>query len=131
MRRDNVLVVEMSFQGLDREQVQAVWRPFLGTVAAAGSDLNFTIAPRIVAIPARQMWDPAHMRARNAGLVDDRPGAPAENLYGEEERSAYLYWLQLLWLPRSLLQPDAREGLPMHCSPPQGTTRSHCISRRG
>ena len=91
VRRDNVLVVEMSFQGLDQEQAQAVWQPFLGTVAAAGSDFDFTIAPRIVAMPARQIWDPTHMRARNAGLVDDRPGAPAENLYWEDERSAFLY----------------------------------------
>lgn len=111
MRRENVLVVEMSFQGLDREQAQAVWRPFLGTVAAAGSDLDFTIAPRIVAMPARQMWDPTHMRAHNAGLVDDRPGAPGENLYWEDERSGFLYGLESLWLPRSLLQPDARERL--------------------
>jgi FAD/FMN-containing dehydrogenase len=111
MRRDNVLVVEMSFQGLDREQAQAVWRPFLGTVAAAGSDLDFTIAPRVVATPARQMWDPTHMRARNAGLVDDRPGAPAENLYWEDERSGFLYGMESRWLPCSLLRPDARERL--------------------
>jgi FAD/FMN-containing dehydrogenase len=111
MRRDNALVVEMSFQAFDRQQAQAVWQPFLRMVAAAGSDLNFTIAPRIVAIPARQLWDPAYMLARNAGLVDDRPGAPKENLYWAGERSEFLYGMESLWLPRSLLRPDGRERL--------------------
>jgi Berberine and berberine like len=111
LRRDNVLVVDMSFQGLDRQQAQRVWQPFLAMVTAAGSDLDFTIAPRIDAMPARQLWDPADMRARNAGLVDDRPGAPAENLYWASERSGFLYGLESLWLPRSLLQPDGRERL--------------------
>jgi Berberine and berberine like len=111
IRRDNVLVVEMSFQGLDREQAQAVWQPFLGIVAAAGSDLGFTIAPRIVADPSRQLWDPAYMRRRNAGLVDDRPGAPAGNLYWADERGGFIHGLESLWLPRSLLRPDARERL--------------------
>jgi len=90
LRCDNVLVVDMSFQGLDRQQAQRVWQLFLAMVAAAGSDLDFTIAPRIVAMPARQLWDPADMRARNAGLVDDRPDAPAENLYWASERSGFL-----------------------------------------
>ena len=111
VRRDNVLVVEMTFQGLDREQAQTVWQPFLGGVAAAGPDLEFTIAPRIVADPARQLWDPAHMRTRKAGLVDDRPGASAENLYWPSERSGFMYGLESLWLPRSLLERDGCERL--------------------
>ncbi len=110
LRRDNVFVVDMSFQGLDRQHAQAVWQPFLAMVAA-GSDLNFTIAPRIVEVPAQRLWDPADMQARNAGLVDDRLGAPAENRYWAEERSAFMYGLESLWLPRSLLQTDRRERL--------------------
>jgi FAD/FMN-containing dehydrogenase len=111
IRRDNALVVEMSFQGLDRQQVQTVWQSFLGTVAAAGSELVFTIAPRIVAISARQFWDPAQMRTRNAGLVDERAGAAAENLYWPSERGGFVYGLESLWLPRSLLRPEGRERL--------------------
>ena len=36
-QRDNNLVVRMAFQGIDRQQAQAVWQPFLGGVAASGS----------------------------------------------------------------------------------------------
>ena len=109
LRRDNVLVVEMSFQGLDRQQAHAVWQPFLGMVSASGSEFDFTIAPRIVAVPVGQFWDPAHLRARNAGLVDDRPGASAENLFWADERGQFMYALESLWLPRSLLQADGQE----------------------
>src|SRR5215468_11298929 len=44
-QRDNNLVVRMTFQGLDRQQAQAVWQPFLGGVAASGSEFTFTMAP--------------------------------------------------------------------------------------
>ncbi|MFZ3235925.1 MAG: hypothetical protein WA184_11225 [Stellaceae bacterium] len=110
-RRDNAVVVEMSFQGLHRQQAQAVWRPFLASVVTAGSELAFTIAPRFVTSPARQWWDPVHLRARNAGLVDDRPGAPAENLFWGDERGQFIYGLESLWLPRSLLAADQRAHL--------------------
>jgi hypothetical protein len=43
-QRDNNLVVRMTFQGLDRQQAQAVWQPFLGGVAASGSEFTFTMA---------------------------------------------------------------------------------------
>jgi hypothetical protein len=78
LRRDNTLTIRMTFQGLDRRQAQAIWQPFLGAVAAS-SDLGFASAPRIPDIPARHIWDPAWLRARNAVLVDDRPGASPEN----------------------------------------------------
>ena len=58
-------------------------------------------APR----PARHIWDPARLRARNAVLVDDRPGAPPENVFWAGnlgEAGHLLYGMESLWLPRSL-----------------------------
>jgi hypothetical protein len=104
----------MTFQGLDRQQVHAMWQPFLSGVVASGSDLSFTIAPRIVEIPARRLWDPTYLRARNAVLIDDRPGAPAENLFWAGslgEAGQFLFGFESLWLPRSLLQTDGQERL--------------------
>jgi FAD/FMN-containing dehydrogenase len=114
LRRDNTLMVRMTFQGLDRQQVHAMWQPFLSGVIASGSDLSFTIAPRIVEIPARRLWDSAYLRARNAVLIDDRPGAPVENLFWAGnlgEAGHFLFGFESLWLPRSLLQADGRERL--------------------
>jgi hypothetical protein len=114
LQRDNTLVVRMTFQGLDRQQAHAVWQPFLGGVVASGSDLNFTLGPRIVEIPAQRLWDPAYLRARNAVLIDDRSDAPAENLFWAGslgEAGQFLFGFESLWLPRSLLQADGRERL--------------------
>jgi len=113
LRRDNTLTIRMTFQGLDRRQAQAVWQPFLGTVVAS-SDLGFASAPRIPDIPARHIWDPARLRARNAVLVDDRPGAPPENVFWAGnlgEAGHFLHGMESLWLPRSLLQLDRRAQL--------------------
>ncbi len=60
LRRDNTLTIRMTFQGLDRQQAQAVWQPFLGAVAAS-SDLSFASAPRIPRHPG-----PAHLGPRLA-----------------------------------------------------------------
>src|SRR5476649_668476 len=40
-RRDNVLDIEMVFQGLDQNAAQATWKPFLEWVAAAPADYAF------------------------------------------------------------------------------------------
>ena len=113
-QRDNNLVVRMTFQGLDRQQAQAVWQPFLGGVAASGSEFTFTMAPRIFEIPSRHLWDPVYLRARNAVLADDRPSAPGENLFWVSnlaEAGHFLHGFESLWLPRSLLEPGRREQL--------------------
>jgi hypothetical protein len=57
-QRDNNLVVRMTFQGLDRQQAQAVWQPFLGGVVASGSEFTFTMAPRIFEI-LKPFWPSA------------------------------------------------------------------------
>jgi hypothetical protein len=63
---------------------------------------------------ARRLWDPAYLRARNAVLIDDRPGAPVENLFRAGnlgEAGHFLFGFESLWLPRSLLQTDGQERL--------------------
>ena len=114
LRRDNTLGIRMTFQGLDRRQAHAVWQPFLGAVAASGSELGFASGPQIIEIPARRIWDPQYLRARNAVLVDNRPGASPENVFWASnlgEAGHFLHGMESLWLPRSLLQPDRRGQL--------------------
>ncbi len=105
----------MAFQGLDRGQAQAVWQPFFDRLRAMRDDVSVDPEPRIVAIPARRLWDPADLRAL-PGLVlaDDRPGAPYSNLFwssnfGEVGRVWHAY--QSAWLPASLLQADRQREL--------------------
>ena len=62
-RPGNVLDDSMVFQGLDQQQAEAVWRPFLDWVAE--SPQRFHDSPRrreSRPCPARKFWDPEFLR---------------------------------------------------------------------
>jgi len=61
-RPDNILSVAMVFQGLNQQQAQAVWRPFLDAVVASPQDFSVVAAPVIIAVPAQHFWDPAFLK---------------------------------------------------------------------
>ena len=73
----NVLAIAMVFQGLDQQQAETIWRPFLDWLA--GSPQDFSIERRHGSQPCRpgSFWDPGFLKEL-PGLVltDDRPGAP-------------------------------------------------------
>ncbi len=106
-RRDNALDIAMLFQGIDQREAEAVWRPFLDFVAAAPQDFELAAAPSVLALPARDLWDPAFLKTvPGLTLADDRRGAPAQNLFwagnlGEAGQVLYAY--KSAWLPQSLL----------------------------
>jgi FAD/FMN-containing dehydrogenase len=115
LRPDNVLAIAMLFQGLDQQQAEATWRPFFDGLAESPQDFRIVAAPAVLAAPARQFWDPALLR-QVPGLVlaDDRPGAPAANVFyasNREEAGQVLHGYQSAWLPASLLQATERETL--------------------
>jgi FAD/FMN-containing dehydrogenase len=115
LRPDNVLKIEMLFQGLDRDDASRVWQPFLDWVGRAGSDYVMASAPRILDLPARHFWDPPFIMAHapDVLLADDRPGAPAGNVFWADnlkEAGQYLYGYESTWLPASLLT-DARRAM--------------------
>jgi FAD/FMN-containing dehydrogenase len=107
--------IAMVFQGLDKQQAEAVWRPFFDWVAASPQDFTVVAAPRIGALPAQHFWDPAVLkRLPGAVIADDRPGAPADNIFwggNLNEAGAVWYAYQSAWLPQSLLADDQRERL--------------------
>jgi FAD/FMN-containing dehydrogenase len=110
-----VLSISMVLQGLDKQQAEAMWRPFFDWVSASKQDFTIVSAPRIVSEPARLFWDPAALKTV-PGLVisDDRPGAPADNIFwGSNLGEAGVVWhaYQSVWLPQSLLADDQRERL--------------------
>ena len=84
-------------------------------MTASPQDFTIVSAPRIISEPARRFWDPAFLK-QAPGLVisDDRPGAPAENIFWAGnlgEAGAVWYAYQSAWLPASLLETDRRESL--------------------
>jgi FAD/FMN-containing dehydrogenase len=109
LRRDNTLVLNMLSQGIDGAAAGAIWRPFFDWIASQGSD--FTMAPPLVAaLPARNFWDAAWMKANVPDVLmsDDRPGAPEGNVFWRAnlgETGWYLHGYESVWLPASLLEP--------------------------
>lgn len=111
----NVLRVDLVFQGLDKAAAEAIWKPFFDFVQASPDDFAITAAPRVLAFPARVIWNPEVM-GKIPGLVihDSRPGAPIENYVwgGDADQSGqYITSFASAWLPQSLLQPNRLKEL--------------------
>ena len=116
IRPGNRLDIRMEFQGIDQARAEAVWQPFLGWVAASAQDFTFTLAPLIRSVAARHRWDPTFLKAYAPGAVrsDDRPGAPADNIFWSAnlgEAGHFLHGFKSAWLPAALLRADRREQL--------------------
>lgn len=113
-RPGNILGLSMVFQGLDQKQAEAVWRPFLNRLAASPADFVLEGAPMFLTAPARQFWNPEFLR-QIPGVVlgDDRPGAPAANIFWAsnlEEAGQVLHGFQSAWLPASLLDTARQDA---------------------
>ena len=115
-RPDNILKISMVFQGLDRSQAQAIWKPFMDSVDGAPDEFKVEFALlKIVATSAREFWAPTMVK-RVLGFIgtDDRPGAPAGNVFwpGDQGQAGQiLHGYQSAWLPSSLLQDGQRQNL--------------------
>jgi FAD/FMN-containing dehydrogenase len=111
--RDNTLKLSMVCQGLDTEQAKAAWRPFLNWVAAEPGDFTLTQALYIGTGSARDWWKSA-AEGNDSMIQDERPGEPAAHAWwrGDAEQvSMYLHGFESIWLPATLLTPEARPAL--------------------
>ncbi|MGC2785898.1 MAG: FAD-binding protein [Roseiarcus sp.] len=110
-----VLSIAMVLQGLDQHEAEATWRPFFDWVSASGQDFSIVSAPRILSEPARRFWDPAALKqAPGLVIADDRPGAPADNIFwGSDAGQVGTVWhaYQSAWMPQSLLAENQRGQL--------------------
>ena len=115
LRPGNVLAIAMVFQGLDQQQAETIWRPFLDWLAGSPEDFSIESAPWIAAVPARQFWDPGMLKELpGVVLADDRPGAPEANVFWAAnlgEAGQVLHGYQSAWLPASLLEPGRQDSL--------------------
>ena len=115
LQRSRRLWIQMVFQGLGRDEAEAVWRPFFDWVAASPQDFNVVSPPLIKTAPGRGFWDPAMLRQiPDVVLSDDREGAPGSNIFWRgnlDEAGQVIHAYQSVWLPASLLNPDQRARL--------------------
>jgi FAD/FMN-containing dehydrogenase len=115
LHTDNVLQIQMVFQGLDRSQAQAVWQPFLDSIDGAQQDFKMEFSPlKIVATSARTFWAPSMLK-KVLGFIstDDRPGAPEGNVFwpGDQGQAGQvLHGYQSAWLPAALLRNEQQQA---------------------
>jgi FAD/FMN-containing dehydrogenase len=112
----NVFEVAMIFQGIDRDQAEAAWRPFVSWIAEQGGDFTTVAAPIFFTAPAQYLWDAEFLKKNAPQIVlgDDRPGAPEGNVFwrtNQEEAGWCLHGYESTWMPASLLEPARQPQL--------------------
>jgi FAD/FMN-containing dehydrogenase len=111
----NRVEVSMVFQGLAREQAEAIWAPFVAWIGGQ-PDYAFERPFQALAVPAQHFWD-ADFFARNAPgfmVADPRPGAPAHHALWKgdlEQAGWYIHGYQSAWMPASLLATERQGAL--------------------
>ena len=112
----NELEIAMVFQGLDQRQAEEAWAPFREWLATSKHEFTVETPLKIVALPARFFWSAAFLKtlAPDAVVADDRPKAPAGNIFWAGDRAQVgqvLYAYRSAWLPAKLLHKEKRPSL--------------------
>jgi FAD/FMN-containing dehydrogenase len=109
------LSVTMLCHGLSQDNIVRTWAPFVDWARSRTDAYTFKGDPLFLALPARAFWDPTTLlKLPGVVMQDDRPGAPAENIYWASNRGEagqVLHAYQSAWLPNALLTPDRRSRL--------------------
>lgn len=112
---DNRFDVLMGFQGLDKEQAEAIWKPFFRLVQASPGDYVIKEPLQVKTFVARTAWDPERLRKESdSTIADPRPNAPIENNMRRSdlnEAGQYFHGFGSAWLPSSLLETGRRKSL--------------------
>ena len=116
LRPGNTLEVRMVSQGLDKQQAETVWQPFLDWVHGSPQDFIHAQAPVIGSIAARNWWDANYRRNNLPNTVhsDGRAGAPETHFWwagNQNEVGIFWHGYQSAWLPATLLQTDGQQRL--------------------
>ena len=107
----NTLKLSMVCQGLDTEQVRALWRPFFEWVNASSGKLSISEELGARATAARHWWDVA---GNSSMIPDRRPGAPAYRGWWQGDQGqvgAFIHAYDSLWLPATLLEAQQQPRL--------------------
>ncbi len=139
-RPDNIFEVNMVSQGLDRDEATKIWKPFLDWVRNSSNDYSIEGRVTIGSLPAQRWWDVEWWKEHfveiaipNTGVFsglldrvlvdiipqptlnfDERPGASPSNAWWKGDAFQcgwYLWAMESLWLPASLLASASQQKL--------------------
>jgi hypothetical protein len=107
LKENRVLSIQMVSQGVSSEEASAIWKDFFAAIADSPGEFTFISKPRIIDFPARDLWNPEDLK-KFPGVTkgDDRPGAPAGNLFWAGDGGQcgqVLHGYDSVWLPANLL----------------------------
>ncbi|WP_332877722.1 FAD-binding oxidoreductase [Massilia sp. S19_KUP03_FR1] len=112
---DNTMKVSMVFQGLNKEQVQQTWEPFL---AWLNTQPEYTVAKPFSAqpMPARYTWSAAFFKKYAPAVIsaDPRADAPPHHFSwaGDvTDTGWFVHGYHSTWLPATLLADDRQAAL--------------------
>jgi FAD/FMN-containing dehydrogenase len=102
--------VSLVFQGLDKEQAEATWAPFLDWVRAH-KEYSFDGEFKTLALPARHFWDIDFFKEHAPGFLvaDDRADMPRHHAMwaGDQEQIGwFIHGYHSAWMPEELLRKD-------------------------
>jgi FAD/FMN-containing dehydrogenase len=101
---DNTLELKLVCQGLNRQEIAALWQPFFSWVGAAPQDFTLKEPLGTAAIGARHWWE---IEGTHRMIRDPRAGAPAHHGYWDGDQGEvgiFLHAYDSVWLPASLLE---------------------------
>jgi FAD/FMN-containing dehydrogenase len=100
----NTLELKLVCQGLNKQEIAALWQPFFSWVTAAPQDFTVKEALGTAAIGARHWWE---TEGTHRMIRDTRAGAPAHHAWWDGDQGQvgmFLHAYDSVWLPASLLQ---------------------------
>jgi FAD/FMN-containing dehydrogenase len=108
---DNSVNFNLVFQGLNKKQAQTSWHEFENWVKQMPENYTFEMPLTVIDLPAQHLWDVDFLKKNAPQIIasDDRPEAPAHNVYwasNKQEAGQFLYAYHSAWLPQSLLQKN-------------------------
>jgi FAD/FMN-containing dehydrogenase len=101
---DNTLELKLVCQGLNKQEIAALWQPFFAWVSAAPRDFAITGELGAGATAARHWWD---VEGNPAMWQDKRAGAAQHHgwWHGDQGQvGMFLHAYDSVWLPASLLE---------------------------
>jgi hypothetical protein len=113
---DDTVHINMLFQGLNKEQATAVWKPFQDWVEDRQQDFVWSSPFSIAALPARRLWDVDFLNQYASGAIakDGRAGAAKGNIYWKGdggEAGQFLLAYHSAWVPPDLLLKENQRKL--------------------
>ncbi len=112
-RPENVLSLALVFHDRTRAQAEADFKPLLDFVTGRPADYAIVAPVRILALPARHLWDVDYLTKNVPPLLvhDPRAGAPAGNMWwvsNQTEAGWFVHGYESAWLPAALLEDAQR-----------------------